>query len=210
MNAGISYHSMSLLGVNQRIVADDGHALTHPYASSPRPSDPGQTFDAIVDVPLSTADGTKLTIFDGNLQLRNRNRRPAATATYKTYGGAITFIAVTNTPGGGDTSGPVVSGLTRTTTSVTATISDVTTGNANVARRRVLRRHDRGRGSGAAMTATDAAFDTRPKVVTATLPSLSSGDPQHLRAWPGQPGQLGSDLVHRPCRPIRPARPRRR
>ena len=113
VNAGINYHSMSLLGANQRIVADDGHALAYPYTVVAQTVGPGQTYDAIVTVPVSTADGTKLTVFDGNLQIRNRNRRPAATTAYKAYGGAITFIAVTNTPSGGDTSGPLVSAAHR-------------------------------------------------------------------------------------------------
>ena len=97
MNAGINYHSMSVLGANQRIVGDDGHALAQPYTVVAQTVGPGQTFDAVVDVSLNAAADTKLTVFDANLQLRNRNRRPATATATVTYGGAMGFVTIGGT-----------------------------------------------------------------------------------------------------------------
>ena len=99
VNAGVNYHSMSILGANQRIVADDGHALAQPYTVVAQTIGPGQTTDAVVRVPAAAAPGTRLTVFDGNLQLRNRNRRPANATASTTYGGAMAFITVGGTVG---------------------------------------------------------------------------------------------------------------
>ena len=85
VNAGISYHSMSVLGGNQRVVADDGHALAQPYSVVAQTVGPGQTTDALLHVSANAAPGTKLAVFDGNLQLRNRTggrpRRPPPRVT---------------------------------------------------------------------------------------------------------------------------------
>ncbi len=132
VNAGINYHSMSVLGADQRIVADDGHALPHPYTVVAQTVGPGQTTDAVVHASATAAANTMLTVFDASLQIRNRNRRPATATATVTYGGALGFIAIDGTPGTGDTVGPVASNLVATTTSISASISDATTGNSNV------------------------------------------------------------------------------
>jgi FtsP/CotA-like multicopper oxidase with cupredoxin domain len=130
VNAGVNYHSMGILGGNQRIVADDGNALAQPYTVVAQTVGPGQTFDAIVDVSSHAVEGSTLAVYDANLQLRNKNRRPASKLSglpYKTYGGALAFVQI-GAPSSGDTSGPLVSGLTASATSAMATVSDATTG----------------------------------------------------------------------------------
>ncbi len=132
VNAGISYHSMSVLGGNQRIMADDGHALAQPYSVVAQTVGPGQTADAVLHVSANAVPGTKLAVFDGNLQLRNRNRRPASTAAV-TYGGATAFLTVDGSVNSNDTTGPVASNLVGTGTTINAHISDATTGGSIVA-----------------------------------------------------------------------------
>ncbi len=132
VNAGISYHSMSVLGATQRIVADGGHPLAQPYSVVAQTVGPGQTTDAVLHVSVNAAAGTKLAVFDGNLQVRNRNRRPATTTAAVTYGGAMAFLEVAGTVNTADTTGPVASNLVATNTTINAHISDVTTGGSNV------------------------------------------------------------------------------
>ena len=111
VNAGINYHSMSVLGANQQIVADDGHALAHPYTVVAQTVGPGQTTDAVVHASPTASAGTMLAVFDANLQLRNRNRRPATATAAVTYGGALGFVQISGTPDPADTVGPVASNL---------------------------------------------------------------------------------------------------
>ncbi len=132
VNAGINYHSMSVLGADQQIVADDGHALANPYMVVAQTVGPGQTTDAIVHASDSAAAGTVLTVFDANLQLRNRNRRPATSTATVSYGGALGFVQIGGTPDPTDVVGPLASNLSATTTSISATISDVTTGGGDI------------------------------------------------------------------------------
>lgn len=141
VNAGISYHSMSVLGTNQRIMADDGHALDQPYSVVAQTVGPGQATDAVVTVPAGSGAGTLLSVFDGNLQFRNKGRKPGQSSN-PTAAGAVGFIQVAGTPAANDTLGPVASNLLATPgvdpldparTYLTATISDATTGGANIA-----------------------------------------------------------------------------
>ena len=64
----------------------------------------------------NAAAGTKLAVFDGNLQVRNRNRRPATSTAAVTYGGAMAFLDVGGTVNTTDTTGPVASNLVATST----------------------------------------------------------------------------------------------
>lgn len=154
VNAGIDYRSMSVLGANQRIVGDDGHALAQPYSVVAQTVGPGQTFDAIVDVPAAAAAGTKLAVFDASLQLRNRNRRPATASATVTYGGAMSFVTIDGTPSAADTVGPVSSFLVATANTIDASISDITTGNSNVTAAEYFLDSPGANGSGIAMSGT--------------------------------------------------------
>ncbi len=144
VNAGISYHSMSVLGTNQRIVADDGHALAQPYSVVAQTVGPGQSTDAVITVPALAGAGTMLSVFDANLQLRNKGRKPGQSSS-PTAGGAVGFIQVAGAAPGTDTLGPVASNLKTVggadllptpgdsnRTYLTATISDATTGGATI------------------------------------------------------------------------------
>jgi hypothetical protein len=173
VNAGINYHSMSVLGANQRIVADDGHALAQPYSVVAQTVGPGQTFDAVVHVSPSQAPGTKLSVFDASLKLRNRNRRPATSTATVTYGGALAFVSVSGTVSTTDSVGPVVSNLSAGATTITASISDATTGGGAVDAAEYFIDTAGAAGSGTPMT---GSFGTTTVAVTATHGALTPGN----------------------------------
>jgi hypothetical protein len=176
VNAGVGYHSMSILGGNQRIVGDDGHPLTNPYTVVAQTVGPGQTTDTIVDVSAAASAGTMITVFDANLQLRNRNRRPAnasaGASPIGSYGGALGFIAIDGTPNTTDTTGPVASNLVATNTTINATIDDVSTGNSDIAAAEYF---IDGSGAGGTGTPMSGSFTSPTVSVSATFAALTPG-----------------------------------
>lgn len=185
LNAGIDYHSMSLLGGNQQIIAEDGNARAYPYSVVAQTVGPGQGFDALVHVSANAGVGTQLTVFEGSLQVRNRNRRPAGSGTFRTYGGAMGFITVGGTANPNDTTGPVASGLTVNvgTGEITATINDTTTGGSSILAAEYSIDTVAPAGTGTAMAASDGGFTSVSELVTATA-TLPSG--QHTVYVRGQ------------------------
>ena len=114
VNAGIQQHSMGLLGLRQNFVAKDASllpTLNHNVAAESLA--PGQTGDAIATVPVSATNGSKFAVYDGNLMLRNSNA-PG-------FGGMLTFVTVVS--GTSTVPGPVVTALSLSGNTLTATIS---------------------------------------------------------------------------------------
>lgn len=124
VNGGAKHHSMAALGVRQVVVGEDGSALAHARTVVAKTIAPGQTADAVVTVPAAAQPGSRFAVYDGNLMLHNGGADNA-------FGGMLTFISVPGTPTG-DTTGPVASGLAYAAGTLTATVSDATTGNGNV------------------------------------------------------------------------------
>ena len=172
--------------------------LTNPYTVVAQTVGPGQTFDAIVDVSRERRAGTKLTVFDGNLQLRNRNRRPAAaTAAGPTAGRSRSSTIGGNASAATATRpGPVVVRTSSPTTDERQRHDQRRDDRQRQrARRRVLHRHGRSRRVRAPRDVTDAAFDSPTEAVTVTLRGALRWQPHHLRARSGPSRQLGSDRV---------------
>lgn len=167
VNAGMSYHSMSLLGTSQQIIGYDGQALTHPHRVTAETFGPGETVDAIVTVPASTRNGSRLVIHDGNLLLNNTNASG--------FGGMMTFIVAGTAAGPGDSVGPAVQSMSATPTptnggadvSVTANLSDVASGNSAVTAAEYFIDTKTANGSGTAMTS--ATFGAPTAAATATI-----------------------------------------
>ena len=101
LNAGIQHHSMALLGLRQNFVAKDASLLpeaTHDVVAEALA--PGQTGDAIVQVPASVTTESRFALYDGNLMLHNNGTAG--------FGGMLTFV----TAGTGTvTTGPVTTGV---------------------------------------------------------------------------------------------------
>lgn len=181
VNAGLQAHAMSTLGLSQTLVGQDGNA-TIPHLVVSETIAPGQTLDTLVTIPGSAASGAQYPLYDASLFLRNNT----GTDTSVGLGGMLTMLTVgTATPPPSDTTGPVASalGLSANPTNglvdvtVNATLSDVSTGNINIAAAEFY--IDTTAGSPTAMTT--GAFDSPTESVTgiipvATLGILATGD----------------------------------
>jgi hypothetical protein len=126
VNAGARHHSMALLGARQTVIGEDGSPLQFPRTLVARTMAPGQTADAIVTIPASALPGSRFALYDGNLMLHNAGVDNA-------FGGMMTFVKVAGTAPTTDTTGPVTSALAYAAGTLTGTVSDVSTGNSNVA-----------------------------------------------------------------------------
>ncbi len=105
VNAGMSYHSMGVLGGSQQVIAYDGNPLTYAHSVVAETYGPGQTVDALVST-AGMAPGSKLAVYDANLLLNNN--------TSTGFGGMLTFINVGTAVVGSDVTGPSTSGVTAT------------------------------------------------------------------------------------------------
>ncbi|MEZ4660461.1 MAG: multicopper oxidase family protein [Caldilineaceae bacterium] len=163
LNAGMEFHSMALMGTHQNVIANDGSPLAHSHRMVAETFGPGQTVDAIATIPAATADGSQFAIYDGNLMLRNSNAAG--------FGGMLTFLAVSNTPSGGDTVGPVTSNVAYSAGALTALISDLGTPNSNIAAAEYFIDTVGATGAGTAMS---GAFASPTESVSAVV-ALPSG-----------------------------------
>lgn len=162
VNAGVKHHSMAMLGARQTLIAEDGSALQFSLPVVAKTIAPGQTTDAIVTVPPTTADGSKFALYDGSLMLHNYGND-------KAFGGMLTFVNVAAAPGAGDTTGPSSSSVGVNLFGIlTATVSDAGRGGSNVTAAEYFLDATGANGSGVAMASADAAGPTR--VFTSTAP----------------------------------------
>ena len=157
VNAGTQYHSMTVLGAEQRIVAYDGSRLLNDGGaldiSRRLVADtfgPGQTADAIVTVP-SSPTARKLPVYDASLTLHNTNAAG--------IGGALTFIQVGANGASAGAMGPVTSKVAYdvATGTLSAVVSDATTGGSAVQAVEYLVDTTAGTGTGTALAPGSAA-----------------------------------------------------
>lgn len=175
VNAGVKSRSLGVLGLRYTVLSADGSPLVHPYSAVAETLGAGQTADVLVSIPTDAPTGQKYAVYDSSLRLLNNNAR---------FGGMLTFLNVT-AGGGGSGVGPITSGLSLTpnpsngTANITlaATVSDASTGGAVVDSAEYFIDALGASGTGAAMDASDAAFDSVTEVVTAVIDpnSISSG-----------------------------------
>ncbi|WP_076263962.1 multicopper oxidase family protein [Intrasporangium flavum] len=129
VNAGLSYRSMGVLGASQRLVGVDGSPLRNGTTDISRSYvaetfGPGQTADALVTLP-ATATDRRLAVYDASLTLHNSNTAGA--------GGMLAVVAVAGSGvASPDTAGPATTGVAWASGTLTATVSDVATGNSAV------------------------------------------------------------------------------
>ena len=179
INAGSQYHTMSLMGLDQMLLAEDGNPLPYQRSVVAESIMIGQTRDMLVNVPATTPDGAKLALYDANMLLHNNNAAG--------FGGMMTFLATADGPAGPDVVGPTTNAVTVTPdltdgavdVALTATVSDVATGNANIQAAEYF--IDDTNGTAVAMIATNGAFDSPVEAVEATITAatvaaLSPGD----------------------------------
>jgi len=138
-NVGSQSHSMSLLGGGQTQVAQDGHARNYAEAEVAMAVEPGATADTLVTMP--SGPESKLALYEAAGRLDNNGQTTANPLNFA-FGGMLTFLDTAAPPPSTDVVGPVSShvsaspnpsnGLADVT--VTADLSDATTGNSNVDR----------------------------------------------------------------------------
>ncbi len=170
-NAGILHRSLGVLGLHQRVLAADGSQLPAQRTMVAETIAPGQTADVLVTLPLTTAAHTLYPIYDASLALNH--------STASGIGGMIALLDATGGGGGTDTVGPLTSGVSfsPSTGALAATVSDASTGNANVAAAEYFIDTVGATGTGGVMT---GAFGSPTVAVSATVPAgtiagLSSG-----------------------------------
>jgi FtsP/CotA-like multicopper oxidase with cupredoxin domain len=84
-NAGLDHHTMTLLGMHQRIVGRDAAKLGYPFDVVAETIASGQTMDAIATVPAGAPGGAKFALYNRQLRITNVNEFP---------GGMLTLIDV--------------------------------------------------------------------------------------------------------------------
>lgn len=179
VNAGVGYHSMGVLGASQRVVGLDGSELRNGATDLSRSYvaetfGPGQTADAIVQLPTTVTD-RRLAVYDAALTLHNSNT--AGT------GGMLSLVTVAGTGATvPDTSGPATTGVAWSAGTLTATVSDAATGNGVVTAAEY--RLDSVAAAPVAMTAT-TGFDAPTEAVTAPV-AITAG--QHVLYVRGKDG----------------------
>ena len=166
-NAGILHHSIGALGLRQQVLAADGSQLSYPRTIVAETIAPGQTADALVSIPATTTTATRYALYDAAMTLNNSSAAG--------IGGMLAFIEASGTTGV-DTSGPLASGLTLTETpagsglyTLTATVSDASTGNANVAAAEY-----KTDAATTAMSASDGTFDSSTEGVTSATGAIDT------------------------------------
>ncbi len=188
VNAGTGYHSMTVLGADQRVVALDGSQLKNGSVDISRryvaeTFGPGQTADAIVTVPTTAAD-RRLAVYDASLTLHNNNTvRAGGNTKIAGTGGMLTFLKVTGTGTGTDVSGPATGGVAWSGTALSGSVDASAVTGATVSGAEYFVDTVGAPGTGTAMVATDGAFGSateavRPAAGSTLAATLATG--QHV------------------------------
>ncbi|MCJ7710826.1 MAG: hypothetical protein MUQ32_08335, partial [Chloroflexi bacterium] len=161
-NAGIQHHSIGVLGLHQAVLATDGSELSYPRTMVAETLAPGSSTDVLITMPATTETSTKYAVYDAAMTFNNSNSTAAG------LGGMLALIDASGTAGG-DTVGPITSGVTLDlgTGALAASVSDVATGNANVAAAEYFIDATGATGTGTAMSGT---FGSPTVAVSATIP----------------------------------------
>lgn len=169
VNAGISNHSMGVLGASgQTVIALDGHPLRDARHYVADTIGPGQTLDAIVHTPASASTVQRLSVYDANLTLRNANTAG--------FGGMVATVEVDSVAPGADELGPVTTGATYglDPDTLTATVDDGERGGTSITEARAF--VDDLTSTAVALSATDGTFDSATEDVTGLVPVGATGD----------------------------------
>jgi FtsP/CotA-like multicopper oxidase with cupredoxin domain len=193
-NVGSQTHSMTVLGGTQTELALGGHPLQFPGTVVTEVIQPGQTVDAAVTMP--TGPEAKLAVYEPAQHLDNDSTH-TADPLQTAFGGMLTFLDTAAPPPSTDGVGPVSSHVSvspspsdgKTDVTVTADLSDATTGGSAVSEAEFVVDDPTATGVGFAtpmsgafgsvnvngVTGTLHASLVNPPVGTPTLESLAAG-----------------------------------
>jgi hypothetical protein len=129
VNAGVTYHSMSVLGARQSVIGTDGNRLDLPRSYVAQTFGPGESADALVEVPGAAAQDTSIVVYEA-ANLRNSNQGMAD--PQPVFGGMMTTVDVAGVATPGDTTGPVTSAVAYDGSTLSADVSDAARGGSTV------------------------------------------------------------------------------
>lgn len=147
VNAGLRQHPLTDLDGTQTALARDGHALANPEPEVTAVLDPGTTQDELVTMPApdpnnpSAPVATKVVLAESGTHLDNDGAADAASSSTQLAIGGMVVVLDTNAPvASGDRVGPLTSAVavdqnpadTTTPVTVSATLSDATTGGSGL------------------------------------------------------------------------------
>ncbi|MEO3935881.1 multicopper oxidase domain-containing protein [Dermatophilaceae bacterium Soc4.6] len=193
VNAGQKQHPMTVLGATQKTVSRDSHPLGFAEGSVTAVLEPGMTSDALVDVP---SNGTsKFVLYESGAHL-DAEQLAGVDSTETAFGGIMTYLDTLAAPASTDSAGPKTSAVSfsanpadgQSDISVTATISDATTGTATVAGAEYVidDATGTGPGSGIVMTVPPGAGVTATATGTITPAQMASLSGKHTVYVRGQ------------------------
>jgi FtsP/CotA-like multicopper oxidase with cupredoxin domain len=181
LNAGLLSHSMAVLGLDQTLIAVDANPFAYSHTVSAESIPAGLSADVLVTVPLGAPTGL-YPLYDGSMLLHNSGQRVGGKTA---FGGMLTFVSIPAGPPGGDITGPSVSGISLAPNPanglvdvlLSATVSDVGSGDANVIAAEYFIDATGANGAGLAMTGAfgSPTVDVSATLTTADLAVLSSG-----------------------------------
>ena len=176
VNAGLENHSVGVLGLRYKVLSIDGKPFDYPHIAVAETLSAGQTADVLITMPASVPADKKYPIYDSNLRLINNG---------SSFGGMLTFLTIPAGPSTGDVTGPSASGLAlspnpsngSSTVTFNANVSDSSSGGNNIVAAEYFIDAAGANGTGTAMAASDAAFDSPSEAVTGGInpTSLSAG-----------------------------------
>ncbi|HEY0689648.1 MAG TPA: multicopper oxidase domain-containing protein, partial [Kribbella sp.] len=137
VNVGSVTHPMTVLGGEQVEIAQGGHPAKYTTTVAAESIDPGQTLDTLVTMP--TGPEAKLAVYEPARHLDN-NGQHTADPLQLAFGGMLTFLDTNAPPPSTDGVGPVSTHIAlspnpsdgKSAVTVTADLSDATTGGSNV------------------------------------------------------------------------------
>ncbi len=130
VNAGVTYHSMGVLGSRQVVVGTDGNKLDFSRSYVAQTFGPGETADALVTVPAAAPEATSLTVYDASGSLRNSTQNAAVAAP--ALGGMVTTVDIPAAATAGDVAGPVTSQVAFDGTTLKAHVDDSHRGGSTI------------------------------------------------------------------------------
>jgi hypothetical protein len=109
LNAGTEHHTLGLLGLgHQEVIATDGKVMPFPQGAIAPAIAPGQTLDALVQVPSGVAPDTLYPLYNASLHQHNNSQRLADDRV--AFGGMLTYLKVAAVTPPGNV-GPVASNV---------------------------------------------------------------------------------------------------
>jgi FtsP/CotA-like multicopper oxidase with cupredoxin domain len=189
VNVGSQSHAMSLLGGSQLEIAQDAHPMRFATTVTADTVQPGETLDTLVVMP--TGPEAKLALYEPAMHLDN-NGQHAADPGQLAFGGLLTFLDTNAPPPSIDGVGPVSSHITLTPNpsdgksdvTVTADLSDATTGGSAVTQAEFVIDDAVATGVGFGMPMTAAFGTVAVTGATAAVPAAAadcSSQPSGLR-----------------------------